>query len=55
MFKKGEIGGSCKMYPDRLREGGDHKSVLQSWSVVHCGSWCIVGRSALWGIVHCGS
>ncbi|KAI0240491.1 EGF domain-specific O-linked N-acetylglucosamine transferase [Lamellibrachia satsuma] len=31
LFKQGQIGGHCKMYADRLREEGEHKSPLQSW------------------------
>lgn len=31
MFKHGQIGGQCKMYTDRLRKEGEHKSPLQSW------------------------
>ncbi|KAK2194258.1 hypothetical protein NP493_1g07044 [Ridgeia piscesae] len=31
VFKQGQIGGHCKMYADRLRSQGEHKSALQSW------------------------
>jgi len=31
VFKSGEVGGRCKLYADKLRSEGEHKSPLQSW------------------------
>lgn len=30
-FRKGQVGGKCKLDAARLRSQGDHKSPLQSW------------------------
>ena len=31
IFKKGDIGGKCKLDTSKLAEQGEHKSALQSW------------------------
>jgi len=31
VFKPGEVGGHCKLYVDKLKMEGEHKSALQSW------------------------